>query len=85
MAEAMSHAPGQPQAIRSRRVGKTWQSMSEERERAAQERRGAEGVGGKPSRGVQITSFMFVSWRLLFATVALQWSELTGGTDLWWD
>lgn len=58
-------------AIENPQVGKTWQSTREEGERAAQERRGAEGVRGKPSGGVQITSFMLASWRLL-ATVTLQ-------------
>lgn len=65
MVEALSHAPGQPRVIENPQMGKTWQSMSEEREGKAQEGRGAEGVGGKPSGAVQITSFMFVSWRLL--------------------
>lgn len=84
IAEAMSHAPGQPQVMETPQVGKSWQSTSEERQRGAQERRGAERVGGKPSGGVQIPGIMFMSWRLL-ATVALQWSEITEGTDLWWD
>lgn len=58
MAKAVFHAPRQPQAIENSQVGKSWQSASGERQKAAQERYGAEGVGGKPSGGVQTTSLL---------------------------